>query len=151
MALPKVRVAGTRSGGNPPVEEFTAGAAIASVGLWVRINADNKVDPGAAGDDSVLGISASTAAADGDAVLVVLATEDVIFSAESAAASGTYDDRGDFCDLAASSELDLTAGTDELFKIIGADPTEPAANQRFLVSVNPVNSQASQVVAGDTA
>ena len=144
MATPAARVASTLSGGPALPIQMTAGEAIVA-GRFVTLESDNKCDEIDSGDANVFGLCLDGASAADESILVVPCTPDVIFSVASAAASGDHDDQGDFCDIGAASELDLTASTDDLFMIIGPDNTE--SGSRFLVVVNQLQTSHGSIPA----
>ena len=147
MALPMWRVAKTYSGSSPAAEQYTAGSTIAA-GSLVVLSADGKIDIADDTEVYCLGIIMN-AVVDTDLVTVYLAVPDTVFSGEGQASTGAFDDVGDYCDVGTGGSVDVATSTNDTFRIVGIDTTDsvgPNGFTRFLVTVNPLNSQVSQNV-----
>ena len=139
MSLPNFRVAKTYSGNSAANEVYVAGDTIVA-GNPVELKNDGTVDAGTSGGDTAFGIAANGGDA-GDPITVWLGLRDTIFSGI-ATGTATYADPGDLCDISSTLGIDLAASTDDIFTIIGPDPTDSG---RYLVHFTVAESQAEGV------
>ena len=145
MSLPVYRPARSESGAHPSVNEYVAGAAITE-GYFVKLSTDGKIDENSATAltaEGVLGIALNAAAADGDAVRVLEATPDQVFSGAVAIGTWSQASVGDVVNIHQTG-LDIASPTQPMAKILSLDPTDddPSGTRRVLFSVDPTHSQA---------